>query len=257
MSLSAPVRLVDLSLPIRDKSFDPQEQRIEYFDHRQVARSRAKAYGIQLDALPLPGVHSAMERVSLSTHAGTHVDAPIHYGPTSEGKPARTIDQMPLEWFYGPGVVLDFSDRAANDVIVPSDLEAALARIGHRLSPGEIVLIRTDRWRDFDRPDFALRHPGMGREATLWLVERGIRMMGTDGWGWDIPIPTMVERLKGGDRAAFFPGHYAGREREYCHAEKLARLDALPATGFQVALFPVLIEGASGGWCRPVAFVPA
>ena len=257
MSFAAPVRLVDLSLPIRNESFDPQEQRIEYFDHRQVARGRAKAYGIQLDDLPLPGVHAAMERVSLSTHAGTHVDAPIHYGPTSEGKPARTIDQMPLEWFYGPGVVLDFSDRAAGYVIVPADLDAALARIGHRLSPGEIVLIRTDRWRDFDRPDFALRHPGMGREATLWLVERGIRMMGTDGWGWDIPIPTMVEKLKRGDRAAFFPGHYAGREREYCHAEKLARLDALPASGFQVALFPVLIEGASGGWCRPVAFVPA
>jgi len=109
MSTTRQTRLVDLSLPIRNASFDTQEQHIEYTDHREVARGRAKAYGISLDDLPLPGVHSAMERVTLSTHAGTHVDAPIHYGPTSEGLPAKTIDQVPLEWCFGDGVVLDFS----------------------------------------------------------------------------------------------------------------------------------------------------
>lgn len=96
----------------------------------------------------------------------------------------------------------------------------------------------------------------MGREATLWLIDRGIRAMGTDGWGWDIPIPMMVERLRGGDCSAFFPGHYAGRERESCHAEKLARLDALWPRGFQVALLsrtaPLTWEhvGFSGDFLR-------
>ena len=182
MSTTRQTRLVDLSLPIRNASFDTQEQHIEYTDHREVARGRAKAYGISLDDLPLPGVHSAMERVTLSTHAGTHVDAPIHYGPTSEGLPAKTIDQVPLEWCFGDGVVLDFSWMAAGQVIMAADLEAALTKINYTLKPGDIVLIRTDRWMDFDRPDFAMRHPGMGRESTLWLIERGIRMMGTDGW---------------------------------------------------------------------------
>jgi kynurenine formamidase len=255
MSTTRQTRLVDLSLPIRNASFDTQEQHIEYTDHREVARGRAKAYGISLDDLPLPGVHSAMERVTLSTHAGTHVDAPIHYGPTSEGLPAKTIDQVPLEWCFGDGVVLDFSWMAAGQVIMAADLEAALTKIDYTLKPGDIVLIRTDRWMDFDRPDFAMRHPGMGRESTLWLIERGIRMMGTDGWGWDIPIPMMVEQLKKGNKAAFFPGHYAGRDREYCHVEKMARLNELPSHGFKVSVFPVLIERASGGWCRPVAFV--
>lgn len=249
------VRLVDLSLPIRNASFDTQEQHIEYTDHYEMGRLRCKAYGIEPDDLPLPGVHSAMERAILSTHAGTHVDAPTHYGPMSEGKPARTIDQVPIEWCYGDGVVLDFSWMEAGRVISAEDVRAALDKIGYKIKPMDIVLIRTDRWKDFNRADWAMRHPGMGRESTLWLIDQGVRMMGTDGWGWDIPIPMMVAELKKGNKAAFFPGHYAGRDREYCHVEKLAHLDELPPYGFKVAVFPVLIERASGGWCRAVAFL--
>ncbi|MGH2507754.1 MAG: cyclase family protein [Ktedonobacteraceae bacterium] len=248
-------RLVDLSLPIRNASFDTQEQHIEYTDHYEMGRLRAKAYGVQPDELPMPGVHAAMERVTLSTHAGTHMDAPIHYGPTSEGKPAKTIDEIPLEWCYGDGVVLDFSWMEAGRLIKAGDVQEALKKINYQLKPLDIVLIRTDRWKDFDKVDWVMRHPGMGRESTLWLIEQGIRMMGTDGWGWDIPIPTMAEELKKGNKAAFFPGHYAGRDREYCHVEKMAHLDELPSHGFKVAIFPILIERASGGWCRPVAFV--
>lgn len=249
------MKIVDLSLPIRNASFDTQEQHIEYTNHYEMGRLRAKAYGIQPDELPLPGVHAAMERVTLSTHAGTHMDAPTHYGPISEGKPAKTIDQIPLEWCYGDGVVLDFSWMEAARVITAEDVQQALEKIDYTLKPGDIVLIRTDRWMDFDKVDWATRHPGMGRESTLWLIDQGIKVMGTDGWGWDISIPLMAEELRKGNKAAFFPGHYAGRDREYCHVEKLARLNLLPTSGFRVAMFPVLIDKASGGWCRAVAFV--
>lgn len=252
---SSGYRIVDLSIPIRNASFDTQQQHIEYIDHYTMARQRATAYQIQPGDLPLPGVHSASEIVTLSSHAGTHMDAPIHYGPMSEGLPAKTIDQIPLEWCHGDGVVLNFSSMAAGQVIGVDDLERELERIEYTLKPMDIVLIRTDRWMDFDRHDWALRHPGMGRESTLWLIEQGIKMMGTDGWGWDIPIPMMAEALRNGDKDAFFPGHYAGRDREYCHIEKLARLNELPSHGFTVSAFPVLIEKASAGWCRPVAFV--
>lgn len=81
-------------------------------------------------------------------------------------------------------------------------------------------------------------------------------MMGTDAWGFDIPIPIMAERLRRRDTASFFPAHYAGREREYCHMEKMANFGAIPAaTGFTVACFPVKVHRASGGWCRPVAIL--
>jgi len=58
------------------------------------------------------------------------------------------------------------------------------------------------------------------------------------------------------DAGGFDPAHYAGREREYCHMEKMANFGAIPtATGFTVACFPVKVHRGSGGWCRPVAIV--
>ena len=249
-------RIIDLSVPLMNYSMDTHEQTIHYLDHAEVARQRAKTYDIPADRFPVPHVHTASEVVTLTTHAGTHVDAPWHYGPLSEGRPARTIDEIPLEWCYGDGVVLDFTAKHADELILPGDIDAALGRIGHRLQPLDIVLIRTGCDRFFDQPDWSRRHPGMSREATLHLIDQGIRMMGTDGWGFDIPIPTMVERLRGGDPAAFFPAHYAGRDREYCHIEKMANLGAIPRpTGFKVACFPVKVHRGSGGWCRAVAIL--
>jgi len=50
--------------------------------------------------------------------------------------------------------------------------------------------------------------------------------------------------------------HYLGKEREYCHIERLANLDKIPAPfGFKVAAFPIKIEGASAGWFRVVAIL--
>ena len=250
------MKIIDLSVPIMNYSMDTHEQSIIYLDHREVARQRAKSYGVPADRFPLPGVHSASEVVTLSTHAGTHMDAPWHYGPTSEGKPARTIDEIPLEWCYGSGVRLDFRAKKADESIAAAEVDAELARIAHRIRPLDIVLIWTGCDRFFDQPDWNTRHPGMSREATLMLIDKGVRMMGTDAWGFDIPIPTMAERLRRGDAGSFFPAHYAGREREYCHMEKMANFGAIPrATGFTVACFPVKVHRGSGGWCRPVAIV--
>jgi kynurenine formamidase len=68
----------------------------------------------------------------------------------------------------------------------------------------------------------------------------------------------MAERFKKDrDPNVLWPCHYVGREREYLHAEKLANLDQIPRpTDFQVFLFPVKVERATGGWCRAVAIVP-
>jgi kynurenine formamidase len=57
------------------------------------------------------------------------VDAPYHYAPVSEGKPARRIDEVPLDWCFAPGVVLEASHVAPGDEITVSHLEAALEKI--------------------------------------------------------------------------------------------------------------------------------
>ena len=96
----------------------------------------------------------------------------------------------------------------------------------------------------------------MGREATLYLLERGVRVTGTDGWSWDAPfVHTREKYLATHDASLIWEGHKAGREIGYCHIEKLHNLEALPATGFTVSCFPVKVRGGSAGWTRAVAII--
>ena len=193
----------------------------------------------------------------LGTHDSTHVDAPWHYSPTSEGKRSRTIDEMPLEWFYGDGVVLDMRHKPGGSVITIDDLKEALERIGYKLKPGNIVLIQTGVDKYWGKAEYFDAGCGMSNNSTLWLINHDIRVMGIDAWGWDRPFWAIKEEfLKTKDRSVLWGAHFAGIEKEYCHIEKLANLDKLPAPfGFKVACFPVKLTGGSAGWCRVVAIL--
>ena len=96
----------------------------------------------------------------------------------------------------------------------------------------------------------------MSSEATNYLLEAGVRVIGTDAYGFDKPFAEMGRRFaETGSSEELWPAHLAGREREYCQIEKLANLDRLPRrTNVPLVAFPVRIENASAGWVRPVAF---
>jgi kynurenine formamidase len=219
------------------------------------ARQMAKLFGISLDSFP-ERVGLAQEWVTLSVHSGTHVDAPSHYGPRPDGRAPMTIDQVPLDWCYGEGVVLDFSALQPGDLIDAPRVEKALSDIRHELQAGEIVLLRTDTDKRFYEPDFENAQPGLSRDGCEYVLDRGVRVVGIDAGSMDVPTSIMMERLEAtGDRAQLFQAHFLGREREYLQIEKLTNLDKLPPTGFEVFFFPVLIQGAGGGWTRAVALL--
>ena len=197
------------------------------------------------------------DRVTLSTHNGTHLDAPYHFHSTMDGgQRAITIDEVPLEWCYSRGVKLDFRHFGNGYVATAADVEAELVRIGHELKPLDIVLVNTAAGARYGQPDYVATGCGMGREATLYLTERGVRVTGTDAWSWDAPfIYTAKKVAETGDASLIWEGHRAGMVRGYCHIEKLADLEKLPSTGFEVICFPVKVKGGSAGWCRPVALI--
>jgi kynurenine formamidase len=106
----------------------------------------------------------------------------------------------------------------------------------------------------YGQPDYLASGCGMGREATLHLTERGVRVCGTDAWSWDAPFRHTARRhAEPKDASLIWEGHRAGMVRAYCHVEKLANLGQLPPTGFQVACFPFKIKGGSAGFTRAVA----
>jgi kynurenine formamidase len=212
--------------------------------------------GLTADDLP-DGEAWAIERIQLITHNGTHLDAPYHFASTMNGgERAITIDEVPLDWCFQPGVKLDFRHLPDGHVVNAAEVEAELARIQHELSPLEIVLINTRAGSRYGSDDYVSSGCGMGREATMYLLERGVRVTGTDGWSWDAPFVHTKERYAAsGDAGLIWEGHKAGRDIGYCHLEKLHNLEALPSHGFQVSCFPFKIRGASAGWTRAVAIL--
>lgn len=250
------VRLIDLSVPISEKVKEPLPAKIEYLRHEQGALQAAQMFNLEPSDFP-EGKAWALETVTLSTHTGTHVDAPWHYWPTSEGKRARTIDELPLEWFYSDAVLLDFSDKPAGYEITTEDLKQRLDQIGYRIKPLDIVMIRTDADKKIYEEGYFNAHAGVSAKATRWLIDQGVKVMGTDGWGWDIPFYLQAEAYRKNPRdGVLWAAHFVGKEKEYCQIEKLANLDKIPKPyGFKVAVFPIKIEGASGGWARPVAII--
>lgn len=254
------MRIIDLSVPLaNDIPADPpgNDPKIEYIDHKQSLPGILNFFpGLTAGQLP-DGEGWAVERIQLSTHNGTHLDAPWHYHPTQDhGKPAMRIDDIPLDWCFRPGVKLDFRHFPDGYVVTAADVETELARIGHSLSPLEIVVINTSAGAKFGRPDYVSSGCGMGYEATMYLLNRGIRVTGTDGWSWDAPfVHTAKKFAETGNGALIWEGHKAGRHTGYCHIEKLHKLEDLPATGFTISCFPVKIEKASAGWCRAVAIL--
>jgi kynurenine formamidase len=259
------MRIIDLSVPLEnDVPADPPQMApaIRYFGHKDTLPQILPFFpGLKPEDLP-DGEAWAVEQVALSTHNGTHLDAPWHFHSTMNGRSmnhgerAITIDEVPLEWCFQPGVKLDFRHFPDGYVATAADVEAEFERIGHELKPLEIVVVNTRAGERYGQPDYVASGCGMGYDATMYLLERGVRLTGTDGWSWDAPFVHTAQRYRDtGDASLIWEGHKAGRHIGYCHLEKLHGLEQLPATGFTVCCFPVKIRSASAGWTRAVAIL--
>lgn len=198
----------------------------------------------------------SLDVVTLPTHMGTHIDAPYHYGPRKDQQSGKTIDQLPLEWFYGEAIKLDLHHKKAGEYIMPEDIQIALSSMNYQLKPFDIVLIATGTDKLWGQPEYFSCAPGMSREATEWLVKKGIKVIGTDTYGFDRPFPVMLEAFWGTkDPKHLWPAHFYGRESDYIQIERLANLDKLPSTGFKLICFPLRIKGLDASWVRAVAVV--
>jgi len=249
------VALVDLSAPI---SPDPEEYpdllrtEVEYSDHAAGADAIQGLFGVGRELLR-DGEGWAVDTFTrLGTHNSTHVDAPWHYNSTIGGERAQTIDELPLDWFFAPGLVIDATDRADGEVLSAADVAN---RVPREPVERDIVLVHTGRDEFIDEPDYMVRGPGVSAEATHWLYERGVRVMGIDAWGWDEPLFMQAERaVQSGEKGVFWAAHQC--DLPYSQIERMVNLGSLPPEGFQLACFPLRLVGGSAAPARVVAIVP-
>jgi kynurenine formamidase len=250
------LRIIDLSHTIETLPQNvPSFMRVEvtYTDHVAGAGDMEHGFGVP-PRLLRDSEGPAGEHLSIGTHAGTHVDAPYHYNSTIQGAPAETIDQLPLERFFGPGVVVDVRHKEDGDAVSAREMESGVVKAGHDLRDGDIVLVRTGRDAFYHEPDYMLRGCGVSAEATRWLYDQGVRVMGIDAWGWDAPLDRQAKvALQRDEPGIFWAAHQV--DLPYSQIERMTNLGALPSTGFTVACFPLKIKAASAGLSRVVAIM--
>jgi kynurenine formamidase len=253
MNLRSPV-LVDLSVPLSAGASEVVPVVIEALSHEAGGRHLAELAGVDQKSLP-EGLGWASERVTALTHAGTHVDAPYHYAPQCAGQPSRTIDELPVEWFWAPGVCVPVPGDSAASVGL-DDLAAFEAASGHRIQAGEIVLFRTGAEDWHGSESYIEKGRALTPELVRSLVGRGVRVLGTDAWSIDPGFRVMRDDLARHGPGAVWAAHYVGRDLEFCIIERLCNLARLPAAGFWLACFPIRVLRGSAGWARAVAFLP-
>ena len=253
-------KFIDLSVSLQEgiKS-DPDFMlpKINYHHHNETAEEMISFFpGLKKDNLP-GGEGWAMETITVSTHNGTHMDAPYHYHSTMDnGKRAITIDEVPLEWCFNKGIKLDLRSYDDGYVLTKSDIKYELNKINYSINPLDIVFINTSAGDRYGEDDFLSKGCGIGRDATIFLLDQGVRLTGTDAWSWDAPfIHTAKKFEESKDASLIWEGHRAGMVTGYSHIEKLTNLDQLPDYGFTVSAFPFKIKHGSAGFVRVVAIL--
>ena len=206
------MRLIDLTHPLmHGQQTFPTDPKLSIIAHGTVATLK---YNIS--------------QISMGSHQGTHLDAMFHF--IEDGK---TIDQMPLGWFYGPAHVLRIPKQPREELTV-ADFEP----FEHLLTPGARIIYETGWHREFGQPHFFDDFPSLTQDAAHYLIARRIRLL-----GMDTPTPSRdwleVHRI------------LLGRPAEVVVVESLAHLDQLPDQ-FTFIGFPLLFTGRDGSPIRAV-----
>jgi arylformamidase len=209
------MRIIDLSHPLVDRAAAfPNDPPLAI---REFGRIATHQYNVT--------------QVVMGTHQGTHVDAMFHF--LEDG---RTLDQMPLEWFYGPARVLRLP-KAPGAEITPEDLHP----FDRWLEPEARLILHTGWHRYFGQPRFFADYPSLTLEAARYLAAKRIRLL-----GMDMPTP--------GKEWLALHHILLAKNVEMVLVEALANLDAAPDE-FLFAGFPLNFQGRDGSPIRAVAIV--
>jgi len=227
------VKIVDLSMTIES---DLTTQRaftgnvlVNLVSHEQSRKFQA--------GTPDDPFTSTWNYLSMTEHCGTHVDAFYHMDPNG-----LSVDEMPLEYFFGKAVCLDLRQIPERGTITPEDLERAEQASGVAID-GHIVLLATGLHRKFyPRPEILTQNAELSAEAVRWLWERGSRVHGVEGASTDILDKNT------------FPSHRACRDLKMAHYEWLVNLEELIGAGeFLFYGIPLKLKRGSGSPVRAFA----
>jgi kynurenine formamidase len=234
-------KIIDLSMPVHnDMIAFPRVVRPSmamYETWQQFAeRIGAARYGV--DWL------TASYLIVLGDHIGTHIDSLRHLRDDTPGP-----EGIPLEYCYGDGVCLDFRHLPKGAGISTYDVKEALTKINYTVKPLDIVLIHTGAGKIQSTEAYLTDQCGMTAEATNWLLDQGVKVMGIDAITFDPPVWAMFERKQ------FWEAHRVMLQREYYHLENMTNLDQLPPHGFTLCVLPIKWVNTTAAPVRAIAIL--
>jgi cyclase len=279
MNMNSKYDIIDLSVAVDVNIWEPNPVKRKIVDHKTGADLLGKTLvsmkgsnflskiiellkqklGFGIDHRDFPeGKGLSLYTYELTTHTGTHLDAPYHFGDINqEGKKAKTITEVPLEWCFGNGVLLDLESSDVKEAILKEEIIAKLEEINYHIQPFDIVLLKTGGDRYIGTPSYFTTFRGVSLEATEYLIDCGVKIIGIDSFGFDPPFSKMIGKyIEDKNVKYLWPAHFLGRKKEYCHIERLTNLNRIPKPiGFKVCCFPIKLSDSDAGWCRVVAIV--
>lgn len=251
------MKLIDLSLPITNNPSEPLSIKKTRISHRDGAKQVANRTGLSIDLFP-NHEYLSLDTFELSTHTGTHIDSPFHYGTRLDNQPQKMINELPLEWFFSDGKIIDLSFIAKGDLIERETVKQAIISQQITINAMDIVLIYTGMSKCWGTEEYFSNSVGLSKEAIKFLLSYNIKVIGIDSYGFDRSILKMVDEYhKTNDIDVLWPSHFYGREKEYIQIERLCNLELLLnlKQKFKLSCFPVKLEDADASWIRAVAVV--
>lgn len=252
------MKIIDLSKEITFNKQDPWFMRIKikHKPHKKSLFLLKNYLGLNKKLLGNFTGWADDKITAMGVHSATHIDAPWHYNPTTNGKKAKTIDQMPLELGFSDGVVIDVSDKPDFYMVTTDDVKQQIEKHNLQIKHNTIVLFKTGRDKYIGQKQYPEKGIGISAQATEWLIDQGVKVMGIDQWGFDLPLKYMAKKAKEkNDPEYFWQAHRVGAKKEYYHIEQLVNLSAIPNKGFKISVLPLKIKGASAAPARVVAII--
>lgn len=246
-NLQAKIRLLGMDCNVTDLSHTITREDPTFIGHqRTLIWQHLTHEETQKMGLTKPPYSYQVVGFTLCDHSNTHVDAINH---VVDDPDARSIDQLPLEWFMAPGVWFDFSHKAPSSYITREDIDEALEKTGVTIEPQSVVLYHTGWYKKWKEPFAYIRdYPGLDRGAIEYLNDLGAISVGADAPSVDSYHEVAVVREQ--------PAHIVCREREILNMENLAQIDLIPAHSFWFIGLPLKLKNGSGSPFRGVAIVP-
>lgn len=175
----------------------------------------------------------------ISEHGGTHSDAVWEY--KSSGK---TIENMPLEYFFGSAICIDLSNIPYSRYIEIKDIEISLKESNLKIEKGDILLMYTGHYdRNFNTDKWQTEYSGLSYDAAKYLATSGVVNIGVDAPAIDHP------------KDLNFSGHLVCGEYDITNTENLCNLDQLVGKRFLYFGLPLKIREGSGSPIRAIALL--